>query len=249
MLPLIDPSFRTAPNCHFMIDDAESDWVFTEREAFDYVHARYLYPGISDWSRLWQQSLENMRPGGWAESQEISAWFYSDEPGFEASNIQYWQEQIDEATTKMGKRFNIAHEQKQRMLDAGFINVTQEVVEVRTTTTLDKVTRNAKARLDVLLGSRYPSARGTGSTWRSANAPCSTSSKAWPPPRWPSSAASWTGTCPPSRRCWPPSGTSFCITGGRPTSSSILPTAKSPLQIRILSLKRTCWLLRDEKSG
>ncbi|KAL1623652.1 hypothetical protein SLS56_008173 [Neofusicoccum ribis] len=120
----------TAPNCHFIIDDAESDWVFTEKESFDYIHARYLYPGISDWPRLWQQAFDNMRPGGWAESQEISAWFYSDEPGFESSNIHYWQETIDDATAKMGKRFNTAHEQKQHMINAGFVNVTQEVVEI-----------------------------------------------------------------------------------------------------------------------
>ncbi|KAK7723389.1 hypothetical protein SLS57_004583 [Botryosphaeria dothidea] len=128
-LSVIQPEW-TAPNCHFIIDDAESDWVFTEKEAFDYVHVRYLYPGISDWARLWQQSFEHMRPGGWVESQEISCWFYSDDPGYEQSNIQYWQVKLDEATRSMGKKFNTAHEQKQHMINAGFVNVTQEVIEI-----------------------------------------------------------------------------------------------------------------------
>ncbi|KKY22444.1 putative umta methyltransferase family protein [Diplodia seriata] len=128
-LSVIQPEW-TAPNCHFIIDDAESDWVFTDRESFDYVHVRYLYPGIADWARLWQQSFEHLRPGGWAESQELSAWFYSDEPGFEHSNIQYWQETMDDATSRIGKRFNRAHEQKEHMIKAGFVNVTQEIIQI-----------------------------------------------------------------------------------------------------------------------
>lgn len=95
------------------------------------MHVRYLYPGIGDWGRLWEQSFEHLRPGGWAESQEISAWFYSDEPGFENSNIQFWQVTMDDATSRIGKRFNRAHEQKQHMINAGFANVTQEIIEVR----------------------------------------------------------------------------------------------------------------------
>ncbi|KAB2579089.1 putative tam domain methyltransferase protein [Lasiodiplodia theobromae] len=128
-LSVIQPEW-TAPNCHFIIDDAESDWVFTDKESFDYVHVRYLYPGIGDWGRLWEQSFEHLRPGGWAESQEISAWFYSDEPGFENSNIHYWQVTMDDATSRIGKRFNRAHEQKQHMINAGFANVTQEIIEI-----------------------------------------------------------------------------------------------------------------------
>ncbi|OJD35634.1 tam domain methyltransferase protein [Diplodia corticola] len=128
-LSVIQPEW-TAPNCHFIIDDAESDWIFTDKESFDYVHVRYLYPGIGDWERLWQQSFEHLRPGGWAESQEISAWFYSDEPGFEHSNIQYWQQTMDDATARIGKRFNRAHEQKDHMIKAGFVNVVQEIIEV-----------------------------------------------------------------------------------------------------------------------
>ncbi|KAL1623937.1 hypothetical protein SLS56_008061 [Neofusicoccum ribis] len=125
----IQPSW-SAPNCKFIIDDANADWIYAEKGQFDLIHARYVYAGIEDWDKLWRQSYEQLKPGGWVEHQEPSAWFDTDDPDFENSQSHYWQTKTEEASAKMGKRFNVAHEQKQRMINVGFKNVTQDVVNV-----------------------------------------------------------------------------------------------------------------------
>lgn len=56
--------------------------------------------------------------------------FWSDDAGFEHSRTQYFASQIDYASTKIGKRFRIAPEQKERMEEAGFENVVQKVCKV-----------------------------------------------------------------------------------------------------------------------
>ncbi|EOD51955.1 Methyltransferase type 11 [Neofusicoccum parvum] len=124
----VQPSW-TSPNCRFVVADAEEDWAFGP-DTFDFVHARYLYPAIVDWPRLWRQSFAALRPGGWVEHQEDSAMFWSDDPGFDGSRTKYFASQIDFASTKIGKRFRIAPEQRDRMVDAGFQNVQQKVCKV-----------------------------------------------------------------------------------------------------------------------
>lgn len=120
----------SAPNCKFIIDDANADWIYAEKGQFDFIHARYVYAGIDDWDKLWGQSYENLKPGGWVEHQEPAALFDTDDPEFKNSQSHFWQCRTEEASTKMGKRFNVAHEQKERMIKAGFKNVTQGVVDV-----------------------------------------------------------------------------------------------------------------------
>ncbi|KAK7712190.1 hypothetical protein SLS57_007866 [Botryosphaeria dothidea] len=124
----VQPSW-TSPNCKFLVHDAEDDWPFG-KEAFDFVHARYLYPAITDWQRLWAQSFEHLKPGGWVEHQEDSAMFWSDDPGFEDSKTKYFASQIEYASKKIGKNFRIAAEQQDRMITAGFTNVVQKLCKI-----------------------------------------------------------------------------------------------------------------------
>ncbi|EOD50210.1 putative tam domain methyltransferase protein [Neofusicoccum parvum UCRNP2] len=127
-LSAIQPSW-TSPNCKFIIDDANADWLFANQKGhFDFIHARYLYPGgIEDWDKLWRQAFDHLRPGGWVEHQEPTSMFFAADPAFEAvkgeSQAWYWQECVNEASKKIGRKFNIAHEQKERMVKAGFVNV------------------------------------------------------------------------------------------------------------------------------
>ncbi|KKY20651.1 putative tam domain methyltransferase [Diplodia seriata] len=120
----------SAPNCKFIIDDANADWLFTEKGRFDFIHARYVYAGVEDWDKLWRQSYEHLKSGGWVEHQEPSAWFETADPDFKNSQSHFWQVKTDEASAKMGRRFNVAHEQKDRMIQAGFKNVHQDIVNV-----------------------------------------------------------------------------------------------------------------------
>ncbi|KAL1977239.1 hypothetical protein VTN31DRAFT_98 [Thermomyces dupontii] len=112
------------PNVHFEIDDAEDDWVFSER--FDLIHTRTLCGGIKDWDRFHRQAYDFLVPGGWLEMQENEAWFQR-EDGTLPPWSKLFLEKLDEASIRSGRRLNVAHEQKQHMIDAGFINV-QDIV-------------------------------------------------------------------------------------------------------------------------
>ncbi|EKG13436.1 Methyltransferase type 11 [Macrophomina phaseolina MS6] len=124
----VQPSW-TSPNCKFLVADAEEDWPFG-KEAFDFVHARYLYPAITDWPRLWRQAFAHLKPGGWVEHQEDSAMFWSDDPGFDNSRTKYFASQIEYASKKIGKNFRIAAEQRDRMVEAGFTGVVQKLCKI-----------------------------------------------------------------------------------------------------------------------
>lgn len=72
------------------------------------------------------------QPGGWLEMQEYEAWISSDDDPLltKAPHTKQWQELIDEASTKFGKRMNVASQQKSWIEAAGFEDVTDDVVKV-----------------------------------------------------------------------------------------------------------------------
>jgi hypothetical protein len=46
------------------------------------------------------------------------------------STIAHWQMLVDEATTKLGQMLDVAGDQKQYMIDAGFVVVRDDVYKV-----------------------------------------------------------------------------------------------------------------------
>jgi SAM-dependent methyltransferase len=120
------------PNCKFVVDDAESDWLYTPDEAFDYIHGRALGGSIADWTRFYQQVYTHLKPGGWIEMQEYEAWVRSDDDTINHGGqwVSEWQRLVDEASTKFGKKFNVAERQKQYLIEAGFADVQEDVYKV-----------------------------------------------------------------------------------------------------------------------
>jgi len=128
----IQPSW-VPPNVKFYIDDAESDWVYDEGQRFDLIHIRTLSGAINDWGKLSKQCYAHTQPGGWVEFQEPQAWVESDDDSMSrAPNIVQWQNLIDKAAAGFGKSTRIAHTLKEHMLGAGFVDVQEKVVKVRT---------------------------------------------------------------------------------------------------------------------
>lgn len=120
------------PNVKFYIDDAESEWVYSRAEAFDYIHGRTLSGGISDWDKLMRQAYTHLKPGGWVEFQEPLALCESDDGTLEmAKDVVQWQDLCEEAAKKWGRDIRAGYILKQSMLDAGFVDVEEKVVKVR----------------------------------------------------------------------------------------------------------------------
>lgn len=119
------------PNAKFYIDDAESDWVYSPDEHFDYIHVRTLSGGITDWDRLIQQCYANLHPGAWLEFQEPNALCESDDGTIETAHaMQRWQELCNKAAKSFAKEIRVGHTLAQRMRDAGFVDVAEKVVKV-----------------------------------------------------------------------------------------------------------------------
>jgi SAM-dependent methyltransferase len=64
---------RTAvpPNVKFVIDNVENPWPCPD-ESVDFIHARGLAGGVSDWPGLFKQAYEKLKPGGLLEWAEIA---------------------------------------------------------------------------------------------------------------------------------------------------------------------------------
>lgn len=118
------------PNCRFEIDDAEKEWTF-EQDAFDYIHARNLVCSIRNWPRLIQQCYNHTKPGGWVEWQHKHPWIVSDDNTLpENSAMQQWSKNVFEAAEKFGAPFGDTVRIKQRMEDAGFIDVQEHILKL-----------------------------------------------------------------------------------------------------------------------
>ncbi|KAF1840194.1 S-adenosyl-L-methionine-dependent methyltransferase [Cucurbitaria berberidis CBS 394.84] len=119
------------PNAKFYIDDAESDWVYSAAEAFDLIHVRTLSGSIGDWDKLIQQSYTHLTPGGWLELNEPLALCESDDGTLEkTANLANWQELCNQAAQTFKKDIRVGDSLRQRMIDAGFVDVQEKVVKV-----------------------------------------------------------------------------------------------------------------------
>ncbi|KAF2014471.1 S-adenosyl-L-methionine-dependent methyltransferase [Aaosphaeria arxii CBS 175.79] len=119
------------PNAKFYIDDAESDWVYSSSERFDFIHIRGLSGGINDWDKLIRQCYDNIQPGGWLEFQEPEAWVLSDDDTIDrAPNMRQWQELVNEAAAKFSKEIRVASGLKEKMAAAGFVDLHEKMVKV-----------------------------------------------------------------------------------------------------------------------
>jgi trans-aconitate methyltransferase len=90
---------------------------------------------IGDWSRLYDQALMSLHPGGWLEIQEFEVWFYSQTPeGLpEDSAIAQWQKVIDQGSTALGRPLNYAAQYKTHLEEAGYVDIRTQRVKVSKT--------------------------------------------------------------------------------------------------------------------
>ncbi len=124
----IQPNWVPA-NLNFQVEDAESPWVF--HTPFDYIHTRDLGGAISDWPKLLRQSYDNLKLGGWIELQEFEVTLKSDDDTLKlAPNLCEYIERLHEASKMFNRPMNIAENHKERLKEAGFELVTDEVYKV-----------------------------------------------------------------------------------------------------------------------
>ncbi|KAF4992380.1 hypothetical protein FDECE_13736 [Fusarium decemcellulare] len=119
----------TPPNCVFEVDDFEAEWPHTK--LFDFVHGRELEGCIADEDRFFAQAFKHLNSGGYFEMQGAYTSFLSDDnTAHKAKEVQTWCQMLVEGIEKFGKPIDTAPTWKQKMEDAGFIDVGQEIVKI-----------------------------------------------------------------------------------------------------------------------
>jgi cyclopropane fatty-acyl-phospholipid synthase-like methyltransferase len=126
----IQPSW-VPPNLRFLVDDAEEPWLFSPSRPFDFIHARDLGGAIADWPRLLRQAHEHLKPGGWIELQEFEVTLKSDDDTMRlAPTLCEYLDRLHEASEAFQRPMNIAEGHRQRLVEAGFEDVRDEVYKV-----------------------------------------------------------------------------------------------------------------------
>ena len=126
----IQPSW-VPPNLQFQVEDAESTWLFNRKNPFDYIHIRDLGGSIGDWAKLMRQAYEHLGDGRWIEVQEFEVTLNSDDDTMRfAPNLCEYLESLHRAAEMFKKPMNIAKSHKQRLIDAGFEDVKEEIYKV-----------------------------------------------------------------------------------------------------------------------
>ncbi|PMD45988.1 hypothetical protein L207DRAFT_540708 [Hyaloscypha variabilis F] len=97
----IEPGW-VPPNCSFLVENAENDWIYSLAQAFDFINLRALAGSIKHWPKVFSQIFQYLKPGAWAESQENDSSCFSDDDSL----------------------------QKQWMIDAGFVDVQEKVCRI-----------------------------------------------------------------------------------------------------------------------
>lgn len=100
-LSKIQPPTADTPNCTFMKDDAEAEWLFQRR--FDFVHLRQVITCFDDPRKIVRQAFLNLNAGGWIEYQDFGLDLVSDDNSVHGTSIARWFElMIDGAANRMG---------------------------------------------------------------------------------------------------------------------------------------------------
>lgn len=122
----IQPAWVPA-NVKFELDDATDEWTWPQN-TFDFIHLRYLFGAITDWTALFREAHRCTRPGGWIQSCEIDPCFESDDGTIEGNSaIETWNALFLEGGKKLGNSFSVVKEnlQVEAMHEAGFVDIRQ----------------------------------------------------------------------------------------------------------------------------
>ncbi|KAI1047194.1 hypothetical protein LB505_011652 [Fusarium chuoi] len=111
------------PNVRFEIDDATETWTWKDN-TFDFVHMRYLFGAIQDWTALYQQAYRVCTPGGWVESVEADIHFRSDDGTAEEQEVyKLCNKLYEEGGKAIGRTFFVHDLQPKGMEEAGFVDI------------------------------------------------------------------------------------------------------------------------------
>ncbi|KAI4146307.1 MAG: hypothetical protein LQ341_002127 [Variospora aurantia] len=113
------------PNCMFEVDDVTLAWTF-RKDSFDFIHSREMFGSIGDWEEYFRQCYLHLKPGGWVEALERGVKPVSDDGTVGPDHFwTTWGDTVLSVGEMWGKGFNAWEILKEKMEDAGFVDVVQ----------------------------------------------------------------------------------------------------------------------------
>jgi ubiquinone/menaquinone biosynthesis C-methylase UbiE len=126
-LKQIPDHLLSSTNCEFMIENSETrDWDY--EDVFDYIHLRSMSPCFSDIRVIFKKAFESLKPGGWIEMQDVTWSPHAVDDTLSGSSMERWCEMVRGAGVKSGRVVDKVKQCKRLMEEAGFANVTEEVI-------------------------------------------------------------------------------------------------------------------------
>ncbi|KAM7203807.1 S-adenosyl-L-methionine-dependent methyltransferase [Naviculisporaceae sp. PSN 640] len=118
------------PNVEFIVDDLEDNWV--QDNDFDFMHMRVVGVTLKDTRKLFQTIFQNLKPGGWVESQEFLAVVGCDDGSVKPDYpLKKFYELCREALhKKYGYDTNFIEHLPQLLEEVGFVNITRRIFHV-----------------------------------------------------------------------------------------------------------------------
>ena len=118
-----------APNCHFEIDDIESDWLW-KKNHFDFIHLRDPLLVVRDWPKLMEQIYDHLKPGGWCELTTIYPVPTSDDGSMPPnSGFKTYCDRLMEAAVIFGAPIMAPHFAEYLRV-SGHINVRENIFKI-----------------------------------------------------------------------------------------------------------------------
>ncbi|KAG6173300.1 hypothetical protein E4U51_005735 [Claviceps purpurea] len=110
------------PNVRFELDDAALEWTW-DANHFDFIHIRFIFGGIQDWTGLFKEAYRCCTPGGWMQSVECDVQFRSDDGSTELEPVlASYGDLFRESGKILNRPFFVQEIQQQAIDDAGFID-------------------------------------------------------------------------------------------------------------------------------
>jgi SAM-dependent methyltransferase len=116
-LSAIQPDVGGLPNCEFVKDDMEEDWI--SYPAFDYIHMRFMFTCFNDARRVLKQAYRNLNPGGWIEYQDMVTEIHQENPDFKGTAHQRWLSAIIEGAAVLGRDIQVTRKYRAWLTEEG----------------------------------------------------------------------------------------------------------------------------------
>lgn len=129
-ISMIQPKDNLPPNCVFIREDSEEEWIFDFQ--FDFIHWRLMVSCFSDHKAMLQKVYDNLVPGGWGEFHEWSCEFIGAddlaEQNLRSSALGRYMEILLAGGAPIGKDFRAPRRYKRWLAELGFVDIVEKQV-------------------------------------------------------------------------------------------------------------------------